>query len=46
MDPMDLAQVKEINFLRERWEYLNDLLNQWRALQRRKGFTVLKGGRP
>lgn len=44
LDTRDLGQAREIMALHERYEYLTDLLNQWRALERRKGFKLIKGG--
>ena len=45
LDPRDLAQAREIMALYERHDELTDLLNQWRAIERRKGFKLIKGGK-
>lgn len=41
----DLTRAKELNMLYERYEYLDDLLKQWRAMEFRKGFKLIRGGK-
>jgi len=45
LDGDNLSHAKEIVIRFERIEYLNDLLNQYRAMQARKGFKLIKGGK-
>jgi hypothetical protein len=45
LDANELSHAKEIMIRFERVEYLNDLLNQWRAKKARLGFKLIKGGK-
>lgn len=45
IDVNDLTKAKELNILYERYEYLEELLNTWRAMQFRKGFKLIMGGK-
>lgn len=45
LDENDLTHAKEIVIRWERVEYLNDLLNVYRAQCRRRGFTLIQGGK-
>ena len=45
LDETYLPHAKEIVVRQERIEYLEDLLNQYRAQVNRDGFKLIKGGR-
>ncbi len=45
LDETYLPHAQEIVNLRERIDYLNELLNAYRAMIRREGFTLIQGGK-